>query len=148
MNETESECREMKERFEELLENEKNNSKNQKQMIESRFQGDIEDLKKDIEEMKRMKENLEGQLETEREKYSRVSLELENSYRRTEEEVKDPYRRNETTQEIAYKQKSLGTKTVSQLKMVENILSGILGIEDFEANKIKCLGNLNKDQYI
>lgn len=28
-------------------------------MIESRFQGDIEDLKKDIEEIKRMKENLE-----------------------------------------------------------------------------------------
>lgn len=28
MNETESECKEMKERFEELLENEKNKSKN------------------------------------------------------------------------------------------------------------------------
>lgn len=61
--------------------------------------------------------------------------------------MKDVYRRNETTQEIPSK-KTLATKTVSQLKMVENILSGILGIEDFETNKIKCMGNLNKDQYI
>lgn len=35
-------------------------------MIESRFQENIEDLKKGIEEMRKMKENLEEELETER----------------------------------------------------------------------------------
>ena len=79
--------------------------------------------------MKKMKETLEEELETEREKCSRMSVELENTYRKMEENG-DVFKRNET-QDFPSRQKALPTKTLSQLKMIESILSGILGIEDF-----------------
>ena len=77
-----------------------------------------------------------------------MSVELENTYRKMEEynETKDIYRRNET-QQIPFRQKTLGTKTISHLKMIQNTLSGILGIEDFDNAKLK-MGSMNKDQYV
>ena len=57
------------------------------------------------------------------------------------EENGDVFKRNDT-QDFPCRQKALPTKTLSQLKMIESIFSGILGIEDFESSKMKCGGNV------